>query len=292
MRPLTSSAIDRYASYHVGEVNITVQDSRRSSAAVAAVREAEADFDEAFGSSLPTTKQASARVNELQRFNTALETLRSELPGGSIAVTNRTSRSISLRQTFDRPIVVGYLSFDIPIFEGGQLGTRPVATTVRLDNHRWGDVADWLAYHPSSNSMLERWIEFRKGRERLASAGFETSRVKQDGKGNSTNDEVSSAEIAQELRSRLSRPLYKRAIQLPIEYLFRPTYFKNLRRWNSLILNDVIRRPPGDPILTKGLTSHADTASNATPASTRPVIEQTKSIDQPATRPLRQRTTD
>jgi len=52
--------------------------------------------------------------------------------GGTVKVTMASSRSVSLNETFDRPLVIGYIAFDLPILAGGQLGA-PVATLAQLD---------------------------------------------------------------------------------------------------------------------------------------------------------------
>lgn len=54
------------------------------------------------------------------------------LPGGSVRVTAAAGRTIALQDTFDPPLVLGYLGFDCAILAGGGLGP-PVATNVVLD---------------------------------------------------------------------------------------------------------------------------------------------------------------
>ena len=55
------------------------------------------------------------------------------LPGGTVKVMMASSRSISLVETFARPLVIGFLAFDFPILEGGRVGP-PVATFSQLEN--------------------------------------------------------------------------------------------------------------------------------------------------------------
>lgn len=47
--------------------------------------------------------------------------------GGSLRAIWATDRSVSISETFDRPLVIGYLGFDFPVMENGLLGT-PIAT--------------------------------------------------------------------------------------------------------------------------------------------------------------------
>jgi len=44
-------------------------------------------------------------------------------PGGSIRIAAASSRSVSLNETFPRPLVIGYIAFDRPIGAGGVLGS-------------------------------------------------------------------------------------------------------------------------------------------------------------------------
>lgn len=53
-------------------------------------------------------------------------------PGGSIALAWATERSVAMSETFDRPLIIGYLAFDFPILTGGALGA-PRATRGQLE---------------------------------------------------------------------------------------------------------------------------------------------------------------
>ncbi|MCC6323091.1 MAG: hypothetical protein IT438_16835 [Phycisphaerales bacterium] len=44
------------------------------------------------------------------------------LPGGSVKFAWASERSISLSETFDKPLVIGYLGLDIPVFAGAEPG--------------------------------------------------------------------------------------------------------------------------------------------------------------------------
>jgi hypothetical protein len=56
------------------------------------------------------------------------------LPGGSLRVTSASSRAITLHETFDYPLVIGYLGFDCVIQRGGMLGS-PIPTHSLLDKN-------------------------------------------------------------------------------------------------------------------------------------------------------------
>lgn len=62
----------------------------------------------------------------------ALGTLTQVLPGGSLRVTSASSRFITMQQDFNPPLVIGYLGFDVAIYEGGLIGP-PIPTHARLD---------------------------------------------------------------------------------------------------------------------------------------------------------------
>jgi len=51
--------------------------------------------------------------------------------GGRLKVVWAGGRSVTLSETFDRPLVIGYLGFDFPVMENGELGL-PVATKDQL----------------------------------------------------------------------------------------------------------------------------------------------------------------
>lgn len=60
--------------------------------------------------------------------------------GASLRVTAASSRSVSLVETFDPPLVFGYLGFDVPILQGGDLGA-PIPTHAVLERALWRDFA-------------------------------------------------------------------------------------------------------------------------------------------------------
>jgi hypothetical protein len=61
-------------------------------------------------------------------------------PGGSIRIVAASSRSISMSETFARPLVVGYIGVDRPIGTGGILGPS-VLTRQRVERRVTGPVA-------------------------------------------------------------------------------------------------------------------------------------------------------
>jgi hypothetical protein len=57
------------------------------------------------------------------------------VPGGTVKVVSASARSVSLVETFDRPLVIGYLGFDMAIGPGGTLGP-PIPTHAVLTEKR------------------------------------------------------------------------------------------------------------------------------------------------------------
>jgi hypothetical protein len=60
-----------------------------------------------------------AQANQKLPFD---ETAKKYLPGGSVKFAWASSRSVAMNQTFDTPLVVGYLGFDVPVFPGATIG--------------------------------------------------------------------------------------------------------------------------------------------------------------------------
>src|SRR5439155_17482150 len=73
-------------------------------------------------------------------FNSTLGSLgtnveSASLPGGSLKLVAASSRSVSLDEAFPKPLVIGYLGFDLPILADGRLGPS-VPTHARLNRLR------------------------------------------------------------------------------------------------------------------------------------------------------------
>jgi hypothetical protein len=85
----------------------------------------------------------------LKTLNEAIGSLVEEdgklLPGGQAKVVSASARSITLDETFPRPLVVGYLGFDMRILEGGRLG-RPIPShAVVVSGQQPGGIAFFTA---------------------------------------------------------------------------------------------------------------------------------------------------
>jgi hypothetical protein len=96
---------------------------------------------------LPTDRASSpeaALSNYTNAWNTISEMVKAAgstvdtagkvLPGGSLRLAAASTRSVSLDETFDPPVILGYLGFDCAIAENGELGV-PIPTHAMLDPH-------------------------------------------------------------------------------------------------------------------------------------------------------------
>jgi hypothetical protein len=66
--------------------------------------------------------------NALDRLNSSLST---SSTGGSVTMLHASNRSVSMSETFARPLTIGYISFDFPIDSDGRLKS-PIATVANV----------------------------------------------------------------------------------------------------------------------------------------------------------------
>jgi len=78
------------------------------------------------------TKGIDALNKMLQNTYTAGQQL---LPGASLKATGASDRSVSLMETFPRPLVIGYLGFDMAILPEGEIGP-PIPTFAVFNNQQ------------------------------------------------------------------------------------------------------------------------------------------------------------
>jgi hypothetical protein len=107
------------------------------------------------------------------------------LAGGTVKVAMATNRSISLVESFARPLVIGYLAFDFPILDGGAMGA-PVATFAQLENRpqltgqpiqycgcdqQCEALRAWRRASPGNVDRLKSWLAANGG---ISISNFET----------------------------------------------------------------------------------------------------------------------
>lgn len=87
-------------------------------------------------------QQALASLNE--SIQEALTAVAGAGAGGSLRLTAASARSVSMSETFDPPLVFGYLGFDVAILAGGDLGP-PIPTHANLQAELPPNVAPEVA---------------------------------------------------------------------------------------------------------------------------------------------------
>ncbi len=146
--------------YLAGQVNVSLLD--------ASARGASLDAGAAKPVTLTEIAADSTQAN-LNAINQALGVALDQAPGGSVKLTSASDRSVSLSETFPRPLVIGYLAFDLPILDGGRLGA-PVATQAQirgtsvLPPTQYGvdanseRVSAWLAANAQRVAEVKAWL--------------------------------------------------------------------------------------------------------------------------------------
>lgn len=142
--------------YLTGQVSVTV--NNEDVAAGHAQGGADQTVDLPAGDSRPAIPDRSA----LERIN---QILAGELPGGRIRLTSASSRSVTLSETFPRPLIIGYVGFDLPIQDRGRLGPA-ISTRAQLTAERTLPAeAQPTAYRLASFVYLYRALKEARGPE-------------------------------------------------------------------------------------------------------------------------------
>jgi len=89
------------------------------------------------------------------------------LPGGALKLVAASSRSVSLVESFPRPLVIGYLGFDLPILADGRLGPS-VPTQARLNRLRINPPRVTVFGDDQNSTKIDRWLKSdAENRDRL-----------------------------------------------------------------------------------------------------------------------------
>jgi hypothetical protein len=100
--------------YVAGGVNVTIQNDEAAGVNGSAATNSPVN--------LMGIKENAASENYTDIINAINNLIKSQLPGAEIKVATATSRSVTLSETFAKPLVIGYIGFDIPILKEGQVG--------------------------------------------------------------------------------------------------------------------------------------------------------------------------
>jgi len=148
--------------YLTGKLNVSLQSSRTGGGEITGGMRKPVDLILPEAGSDPqkiTMDDYKKRVDEL---NTMIEnalkksgenSVEKLLPGGTIKVVAASARTVSLSETFSRPLVIGYLGFDMAIRAGGMLGP-PIPTYAVLQDK--ATPVTTPAVETLTNSLLRR----------------------------------------------------------------------------------------------------------------------------------------
>jgi hypothetical protein len=114
-----------------------------------------------------------ASTNAADNYSNLVATLSQNLsasavPGGALKLVSATSRSISMNETFPRPLVIGYLGVDLPIEPGGRLGP-PVPTLARISGTRVARGKASVYAADQNSERLSAWLKGKPGNRKALS---------------------------------------------------------------------------------------------------------------------------
>src|SRR5574337_1023556 len=127
--------------YLTGKLNVSLESSRTGGGEVTGGARKPVDLVLPEAGNDPqkiTMDDYKKRVDELnsmieKALKSGAEGTERLLPGGTIKVVAASAHTISLSETFSRPLVIGYLGFDMAIRAGGMLGP-PIPTYAVLED--------------------------------------------------------------------------------------------------------------------------------------------------------------
>jgi len=128
--------------YLTGGVDVSVSNNQARAADVSAAADRPVDLLQPRESSEPSNGPAgagaagepagaSASSENYTSMLKAVNVIADEKFGGRVRIATASSRSVTMSETFERPLVVGYVGFDMPVYEGGRLGA-PISTLEQL----------------------------------------------------------------------------------------------------------------------------------------------------------------
>jgi len=110
--------------YVTGRVSVTINNDEATSG------EARGGADRPI--ELMMTKEGAVTDNYASVISALNKLAAEQLPGAKVKFATASSRSVSFSETFEHPLVIGYVGFDMPIMNGGRLGA-PISTLAQLE---------------------------------------------------------------------------------------------------------------------------------------------------------------
>lgn len=155
-----------YRVYVAGGVNVSLMDNEsRGGRLDAGASNAVGLFDAG-----NTAEAANAAANYASLLSSLSKSVSAATPGANVTIASASSRGVAMNETFPRPLVVGYLGFDLPIDDQGRLGP-PMPTHARVtgENVAAGsavfgsdsnadELRAWLETEPGNRAKLEEWL--------------------------------------------------------------------------------------------------------------------------------------
>lgn len=91
---------------------------------------------EAERAAAPSAAENAARIARVEKDRVdAVQAALDAMPGAAVKIVQASSRTVTMNETFRRPLVVGFLGFDFPVLESGDLGP-PLSTRARLGGQK------------------------------------------------------------------------------------------------------------------------------------------------------------
>ena len=124
--------------YITGRINVSLQGSKSSGLTASGGASKPVDLVVPNAGTDPAKNTLEAYTSNIEKLNAMIAAAMERagggnlIPGGTVKVVSASSSSISLAEDFARPLVIGYLGFDMAIGPGGVLGP-PIPTHTVLE---------------------------------------------------------------------------------------------------------------------------------------------------------------
>jgi hypothetical protein len=155
-----------YRVFVAGGVNVSLMDNRSRGGRLDAGASKPVSLFDA-GNSSDTANAAQSYASMISSLS---QSVASSTPGANVTIASASSRGVAMNETFPRPLVIGYLGFDLPIDSEGRLGPamptharltgRPVSegTAVFGSDSAADTLRAWMDADPANRAKLNDWL--------------------------------------------------------------------------------------------------------------------------------------
>ncbi len=210
--------------------------------------------------------------------------------GASLKFANVTATSVSMDETFDRPLVIGFLALDIPIDFNGRLGSRPISTLRRIETAASGTTRhtthEWAETSPTGIHDLELWINENDNACWLRDNGFTITTRKSTNPNHQDPCAPPGFEVdAKATANTLMQQMRDAGFWVGLKRTLFDGETKNrFGRLGSRIIGEIIDRPPGTGIdfviAARRLVAAIETKSSDSNSSAAQIKEFNTQADQ------------